>query len=92
MGHGTVGTHFISGGECDDASARSALLTQRLVAASHEYRMRLSEKAATMRAAVRDGETGDRRVLTIAGDLERLAGPDTPSMAGTGTEAKRTRD
>ena len=44
----------------------AAAFEQRVETASQEYRKRLQEKAATMRAAVLDGETADERVLAVA--------------------------
>ena len=54
-------------------------LEQRFESASQDYRKRLLQKAATMRAAVEDGETADERVLAVIELLERLAGNENES-------------
>lgn len=63
---------------CSDAMSVKAMVFERRVeTASHEYRMKLHDKAVRMRAAVSGGETADPRVLAVAEALERLAGNDS---------------
>lgn len=57
-----------------DRNLTAMAFANRVEMTSQEYRMRLQRKAATMRAAVLDGETADGRVLAVAEALERLAG------------------
>lgn len=61
----------------NSADSEAGEYVQRVEAASQEYRIRLQEKAANMRAAVLEGETSDERVLEVAEELERLAGNET---------------
>lgn len=58
----------------DEAVAAQAMLRQHIAVTSELYRMRLQEKADSIRAAVLSGETSDLRVLALADTLDRLAG------------------
>lgn len=56
-----------------DGAELPASSGERVDTASQQYRKRLQEKAAKMRAAVLAGETDDEHVLAVAEALERLA-------------------
>lgn len=56
-----------------DIITSTALVARRVEDASQEYRMRLQQKVATMRAAVAEGETADPHILAVVDGLERLA-------------------
>ena len=57
----------------EETVANTTVLELRVVTASREYKSKLQQKAAAMRAAVQGGETDDERVLIVAEALERLA-------------------